>query len=60
MTTMTPQRPVPGERGEEVPCPRDEPIFTALAAHWAAAGRLVPGTTDPEWDTLTGRSTDGR
>lgn len=60
MTTKTPQRPALGERSEAVPRPRDEPIFTALAAHWAAAGRLVPGTTDPQWDTLTGRTTDGR
>jgi hypothetical protein len=55
---MTPQHPARAQRGETVPRPQDEPIFTALAARWAAVGRLVPGTTDPEWDTLTGRSTD--
>ncbi|MFF3404113.1 hypothetical protein ACFYW6_37250 [Streptomyces sp. NPDC002659] len=60
MTTKTPQRPALGEHGEAVPRPQDEPIFTTLAAHWAAAGRLVPGTTAPEWETLTGRNTDDR
>lgn len=38
---MTPQAP-------------GEPIFTALAAHWAAKGRVVPGQADREWVMLAG------
>lgn len=56
MTTMTP-RPVPSI-GRTVPAPApapaDEPVFAALAAHWAAEGRVVPGQVDQEWAMLAG------
>ena len=33
--------------------PQDEtPLFRELAATWAAFGRMVPGSPDPEWDRL--------
>ncbi|MFI9235697.1 hypothetical protein [Streptomyces sp. NPDC053079] len=39
-----------GQHGKEAP------IFDALAASWAAAGRLVPGQQDHEWTRLTSAS----
>ncbi|MGW3929445.1 hypothetical protein ACWECC_15240 [Streptomyces microflavus] len=54
MTTTTP-RPVPvSDRAAPVPAPPGEPIFAALAAHWMAAGRVVPGQVDREWAMLAG------
>ncbi|WP_406387288.1 hypothetical protein [Streptomyces sp. NBC_00887] len=36
------------------PATPTEPSFTALTAHWAAAGRVVPGRTDREWAIVAG------
>ncbi|MBY8881249.1 hypothetical protein [Actinacidiphila acidipaludis] len=33
----------------------DAPLYTALAAQWQSAGRMVPGQTDSEWAELVGR-----
>ncbi|MET7520469.1 hypothetical protein ABZS88_45525 [Streptomyces sp. NPDC005480] len=54
MTTMTPG-PVPvTDRSEAAPPTPGEPIFAALAARWAEAGRVVPGQADGEWAMLAG------
>ncbi|WP_250306593.1 hypothetical protein [Streptomyces sp. A 4/2] len=55
MTTTT-TRPAPpvSDRDAPVPAPPGEPIFAALAAHWMAAGRVVPGQVDREWAMLAG------
>ncbi|WP_405890456.1 hypothetical protein OG612_00520 [Streptomyces sp. NBC_01527] len=47
-TVITP--PVPGTDHikETVRPAGTEPIYTALAAEWAAAGRLRPSQRDPE------------
>lgn len=54
MTTMTP-RPLPvtgpGETDPPTPC---EPIYQALATHWVAEGRVVPGPVEREWAMLAG------
>ncbi|MCX5316046.1 hypothetical protein [Streptomyces sp. NBC_00154] len=57
MTTVS-TPPAPGtNRAEETVRPTGtEPIYTALAAEWAAAGRLIPGQRDHEWTRLTTRS----
>ena len=33
----------------------EAPLYTALAAQWQSAGRMVPGQTDTEWAELVGR-----
>jgi hypothetical protein len=55
MTTTL--RPVPAcallvRSGEAVVPSADEPIYTALAARWVTAGRVVPGRVDQEWNIL--------
>jgi hypothetical protein len=42
-------------RGGTVLQSTDAPLFTALAAQWRSAGRMVPGQTDTEWAELVGR-----
>ncbi|MET7520272.1 hypothetical protein ABZS88_44410 [Streptomyces sp. NPDC005480] len=59
MTAMT-VRPAPaidlvGRTSEAVRLRSDEPIYAALAVHWSAAGRVVPGQTDREWTMLASR-----
>lgn len=49
---LTPDIGVQRTRGETVPRPELEPIFTELADRWESAGRLVPGRADEEWSTL--------
>ncbi|MFE4960238.1 hypothetical protein ACFRCW_41375 [Streptomyces sp. NPDC056653] len=41
--------------GEAVPPPASESIYAGLAVRWTAAGRVVPGQTDQEWNMLTSR-----
>ena len=33
----------------------DAPLYSALAAQWQSAGRMVPGQADTEWAELVGR-----
>jgi hypothetical protein len=42
-------------RGGTVLQSTDAPLFSALAAQWQSAGRMVPGQTDTEWAELVGR-----
>ncbi|MCL2555213.1 MAG: hypothetical protein FWE15_26395 [Actinomycetia bacterium] len=42
-------------RGGTVLQSTDAPVFSALAAQWQSAGRMVPGQTDTEWAELVGR-----
>ncbi|SEN84227.1 hypothetical protein [Actinacidiphila rubida] len=42
-------------RGGTVLQSTDAPVFTALAAQWRSAGRMVPGQADREWAELVGR-----
>ncbi len=54
--TKLPTAAVPSPRsvGQAGPRAADHPpIFQALADHWRAAGRLVPGEYDPDWARLT-------
>ncbi|CAD5911603.1 conserved protein of unknown function [Streptomyces sp. KY75] len=53
-TTTRPATRVSDRTAPPLPAPPDEPIFAALAAHWRAAGRVVPGQADREWVTLAG------
>lgn len=51
---------MPGGRGETVlqsvaVHSADVPVFTALAAQWRSAGRMVPGQADHEWTELVAR-----
>ncbi|MBK3643699.1 hypothetical protein [Streptomyces sp. MBT33] len=53
-------RPVPAtapaiQSGDVVAPPANEPIYAALAARWATAGRVVPGQADQEWNMLMSR-----
>ncbi|MGW6357792.1 hypothetical protein ACWFR5_22095 [Streptomyces sp. NPDC055092] len=58
MTAMTvrPVSPIDaaGRSNGAVPLPT-EPVYAALAVHWSAAGRVVPGQTDREWTMLASR-----
>ncbi|WP_327425511.1 hypothetical protein OG612_43815 (plasmid) [Streptomyces sp. NBC_01527] len=55
MTTTTTQPAAPvSDRAAPAAAQQDEPIFAALAAHWIAAGRVVPGQVDREWAMLAG------
>ncbi|MEW2418363.1 hypothetical protein AB0953_32390 [Streptomyces sp. NPDC046866] len=51
------RRPTPYEYEESVRQPAqprqpDPPIYRALLARWAAAGRTLPGHGDPEWSRV--------
>lgn len=50
VTTMTPR---PAQvTCDKTPPSSGAPIFAALAAHWKAQGRVVPGQVDQEWVKL--------
>ncbi|MFF2024667.1 hypothetical protein ACFVW2_23045 [Streptomyces sp. NPDC058171] len=49
-------RPLPGRPTAGAPPAvpdADPPIYRALVARWAAGGRVLPGSPDPEWERLT-------
>ncbi|MBF9073705.1 hypothetical protein [Streptacidiphilus fuscans] len=49
---MTPAEPFPRRASNSAARSSDTPLFNAIAASWAAVGRMVPGSPDPEWDRL--------
>ncbi|WP_124287013.1 hypothetical protein OG322_40675 [Streptomyces sp. NBC_01260] len=53
-TTTRPATQISDRAAPPPPAPPGEPIFAALAAHWMAAGRVVPGQVDREWVMLAG------
>jgi hypothetical protein len=49
---VTPAEPFPRRGSSDAARSSDTPLFNAIADSWAAHGRTVPGTPDPEWDRL--------